>query len=170
MFLSMLTRGPPACVWPLATMLVPPNPVSEEPMESVMTRFGNSSRKRCLRLGENNAAVLASRNSEDRSRSSTVPSRASSSGRPIASPVKNNRLTLCFSIARHTSSASNSGASTTVWPANSAIQVADWVAPWIIGGIGKRIIGGPAVAWRAWSYSSLTNSPVPKSVPPSSTR
>ena len=26
--------------------------------------------------------------------------------------------------------------STTVCPENSAIQVADWVAPWIIGGIG----------------------------------
>ncbi|CEZ71554.1 Uncharacterised protein [Mycobacterium tuberculosis] len=61
---------------------------------------------------------------------------ASTSGRAIASPVKNSRFTLCLWIVRHTSSALNSGASTVVWPEKSAIQVADWVAPWIIGGIG----------------------------------
>ncbi|CPA64184.1 Uncharacterised protein [Mycobacterium tuberculosis] len=49
-----------------------------------------------------------------------------------------------------------------VWPEKSAIQVADWVAPWIIGGF--------AAAALARSYSSLTNSPVAKSVPPNSTR
>ena len=63
----MVTRGPPLCGAPLATMLVPPNPVSDEPIESVMTRFGSSSRSFSLMLGENNAAVLASRNSDDRS-------------------------------------------------------------------------------------------------------
>ena len=46
MFLSMVTRGPPACEAPFATMLVPPNPVSDEPIESVMTRLGSNSRKR----------------------------------------------------------------------------------------------------------------------------
>ena len=66
-FLSMVTRGPPVCDWPLATMLVPPKPVSEEPIESVMIRLGSSSRNFSLRLVENSAAVLASRNSEDRS-------------------------------------------------------------------------------------------------------
>ena len=73
-------------------------------------------------------------------------SSASSSGRAIASPVKNSRFTLCSWIIRQTSSASNSGASTTVWPENSDIQVADWVAPWIIGGIGqpdhRRVLRG----------------------------
>ena len=63
-------------------------------------------------------------------------SSASSNGRAIASPVKNSRFTLCSWIVRHTSSALNSGASTVVWPEKIDIQVADWVAPWIIGGIG----------------------------------
>ena len=97
-----------------------------------------------MRLGENRAAVLDSTNSEARSYS--PDSRASSSGRPIASPVKNSRFTLCFSMVRHTSSASNSGARMLVWPANKAIQVADWVAPWIIGGMANRIIGGAVTA------------------------
>jgi hypothetical protein len=48
-------------------MLVPPKPVSDDPIESVMTRFGSSSRNFSLILGENSAAVLASRNSDDRS-------------------------------------------------------------------------------------------------------
>ena len=64
----------------------------------------------------------------------------------------------------------NSGASTEVWPEKSDIQVADWVAPWIIGGIGYRIIGGFAAAALARSYSSLIGSPVAKSVPPNNTR
>ena len=164
----MVTRGPPDWVTPLATMLVPPKPVSEEPIESVITRLGSNSQNRSLRLGENSAAVLDSRNSAERSYS--PDSSASSNGRPMASPVKNSRFTLCFSTVRHTCSASNSGASTLVCPANSAIQVADWVAPWIIGGIANRTIGGAATAWRACSYSSATNSPVAKSVPPRSTR
>ena len=41
-FLSMVTRGPPVRL-PFATMLVPPKPVSDEPIESVMTRLGSSS-------------------------------------------------------------------------------------------------------------------------------
>ena len=68
-------------------------------------------------LGENSAAVLASRNSDDRSYSlpsSWCASSASSNGRAIASPVKNNRFTLWSWIVRHTSSALNSGASTVV--------------------------------------------------------
>ena len=48
-------------------MLVPPKPVSDEPIESVMTRLGSSSRSFSLMLVENSAAVLASRNSDDRS-------------------------------------------------------------------------------------------------------
>ena len=64
---SIVTRGPPLCGASLATMLVPPKPVSEEPIESVMTRLGSSSRSFSLMLGENSAAVLASRNSDDRS-------------------------------------------------------------------------------------------------------
>ena len=47
----MVTRGPPVCDWPLATMLVPPKPVSDEPIESVMTRLGSSSRNFSLMLG-----------------------------------------------------------------------------------------------------------------------
>ncbi len=66
-FLSMVTRGPPVCDCPLATMLVPPKPVSEEPIESVMIRLGSSSRNFSLMLVENSAAVLASRNRLDRS-------------------------------------------------------------------------------------------------------
>ena len=50
------------------------------------------------------------------------------------------------------------------------IQVADWVAPWIIGGIGWRTIGGFCAAAFARSYSSSMNSPVAKSVPTNSTR
>jgi hypothetical protein len=62
-----LVDGPPVCASPLATTLVPPKPVSEEPMESVITRLGSSSTSFSLMLGENSAAVLASRNSEDKS-------------------------------------------------------------------------------------------------------
>ena len=173
-FLSIVTRGPPVCDWPFATMLVPPKPVSEEPIESVMMRLGSSSRNFSLMLVENSAAVLASRNSERQVvlglPCSWWASSASSSGRAIASPVKNSRLTLCSWIIRQTSSALNSGASTTVWPENSDIQVADCVAPWIIGGIGSRIIGGLAAACLARSYSSAIGSPVAKSVPPNNTR
>ena len=64
---SIVTRGPPLCGASLATMLVPPKPVSDEPIESVMTRLGSSSSNFSLMLGENSAAVLASRNSDDRS-------------------------------------------------------------------------------------------------------
>ena len=64
---SIATRGPPMWCSPLATMLVPPNPVSDEPIESVMTRLGSSSRNFSLMLGENSAAVVASRNSDERS-------------------------------------------------------------------------------------------------------
>ena len=173
MFLSIVTRGPPVCDCPLATTLVPPKPVSEDPMESVMIRSGSSSRNFSLMLVENSAAVLASKNRDDRSYSlpfSWWASSASSSGRAIASPVKNSRFTLCSAMVRHTSSASNSGTSTTVWPENSDIQVADWVAPWIIGGIGYRTIGAFAAACLARSYSSAIGSPVAKSVPPNSTR
>ena len=116
---SMVTRGPPLCGASLATTLVPPNPVSEEPIESVMTRLGSSSRNFSLMLGENSAAVVASRNSDDRSYSLPlllVRQQRSSSGRAMASPVKNNRFTLCLWIVRQTSSALNSGASTVVWP------------------------------------------------------
>jgi hypothetical protein len=48
--------------------------------------------------------------------------------------------------------------------------VADWVAPWIIGGIGSRTIGGFAAACFDRSYSSAIGSPVAKSVPPNRTR
>jgi hypothetical protein len=48
-------------------MLVPPKPVSEEPIESVITRLGSSSRNFSLMLVENSAAVLARRNRLDRS-------------------------------------------------------------------------------------------------------
>ena len=44
------------------------------------------------------------------------------------------------------------------------------MAPWIIGGIGYRIIGGFAAAALARSYSSAIGSPVAKSVPPNNTR
>ncbi len=119
---------------------MPPKPVSEEPIESVMMRLGSSSRNFSLMLVENSAAVLASRNSDrqvvGRCPRPDAASSASSNGRAIASPVKNSRFTLCSWMVRHTSSASNSGVSTVVWPENSAIQVADCVAPWIIGGIG----------------------------------
>ena len=67
MFLSIVTRGPPVCDCPLATTLVPPKPVSEEPIESVMMRLGSSSRNFSLMLVENSAAVLASRNNDERS-------------------------------------------------------------------------------------------------------
>ena len=81
-------------------MLVPPKPVSDEPIESVMTRLGSSSSSFSLMLVENNAAVLASRNSDERSSGRSRPAAscnhcsASSSGRAIASPVKNSRFTL----------------------------------------------------------------------------
>ena len=77
---------------------------------------------------------------------------------------------MCSWIIRQTSSALNSGASTTVWPENSDIHVADWVAPWIIGGIGSRIIGGFSTAALDKSYSSAMGSPVAKSVPQNRTR
>ena len=96
--LSIVTRGPPVWDSPFATMLVPPKPVSDEPIESVMIRLGSSSSSFSLMLGENSAAVLANRNSDDRSYSLPAcwwASRASSSGRAIASPVKNSRFTLC---------------------------------------------------------------------------
>ncbi|CFD64060.1 Uncharacterised protein [Mycobacterium tuberculosis] len=64
---SIRTRGPPPCGCPAATTLVPPKPVSDEPIESVITRFGSSSRSFSLMLGENSAAVLANRNNDDRS-------------------------------------------------------------------------------------------------------
>ncbi len=64
---SIVTRGPPMWCSPLATMLVPPKPVSDEPIESVITRLGSSSSSFSLMLVENNAAVLASRNSDERS-------------------------------------------------------------------------------------------------------
>ena len=48
-------------------MLVPPKPVSDEPIESVMTRLGSSSSNFSLMLVENSAAVLANRNSDERS-------------------------------------------------------------------------------------------------------
>lgn len=63
----MVTRGPPVVAWPAPTMLVPPKPVSDEPIESVMTRFGSSSSSFSLMLGENSAAVLANRNNDDKS-------------------------------------------------------------------------------------------------------
>ena len=93
-------------------MLVPPKPVSDAPMESVITLLGSKSSSRSLMLGENSAAVLASRNTDESSYSwpdSFATISASNNGRAIASPVKNNRLTLRSPQVRQTSSALNSG-------------------------------------------------------------
>ena len=101
---------------PLATMLVPPKPVSEEPIESVMIAVGQQleqllldarsrTARRCWRAG-------TATTGRTRCRRRACARSASSSGRAIASPVKNSRFTLCSWIVRQTSSASNSGAST----------------------------------------------------------
>ena len=90
----MVTRGPPACVCALRDDAGAAEPglrrtdrVGDDPV-------GQQLQEAFFEARENSAAVLASRNSEDRSRSSMLRSRTSSSGRPIASPVKNNRFDL----------------------------------------------------------------------------
>ena len=122
-------------------MLVPPKPVSDEPIESVITRLGSSSSSFSLMLVENNAAVLASRNSDERSRLVPSPCLLQHLQRVEQWPGhrvagEEQQVHLVIVIARQTSSASNSGAKTVVWPEKIDIQVADCVAPWIIGGIG----------------------------------
>lgn len=59
--------GPAAMRLPGSNDAGTAKPVSDEPIESVITRFGSSSRSFSLMLGENSAAVLANRNNDDRS-------------------------------------------------------------------------------------------------------
>ena len=85
---------------------MPWKPVSEAPTESTTIRFG----KRCLNCsftdGEKTAAVLATTNSDARSRPALDPASASTSGRPIASPVIASVCTRSFSMIRQTASGS----------------------------------------------------------------
>ena len=88
---AALTVGPPPLFWvsPLATIRMPLEPVSDEPMASMIIRFGNSSRYWSFTVGEKIAAVEASTNIDDRSSASGPPSSSSASiiGRAMASPV-----------------------------------------------------------------------------------
>ena len=86
------TVGPPAlmAVFPLPTVTMPLKPLSVAPMESVMIRFSKRSRNRSFTVGEKTAALELRLMKLDRS--SSVPaasssSKASMSGRPMASPT-----------------------------------------------------------------------------------
>ena len=64
---SIFTAGRRRCASPFATTPMPMNPVSDEPIESVIIPFGSSSRYCSLTLGENSAALLEITNSDDTS-------------------------------------------------------------------------------------------------------
>ena len=78
-------------------------PPSDEPMLSVMTRFGRWRKKSSFTEGEKTAAVLITATSEERSYLPGDSSRASVSGRPMASPVMNRLWIFSASTRRHTS-------------------------------------------------------------------
>ena len=63
-----LTRGPPVlCSLSLVTMPMPMKPVSDEPIESVITELGSSSRYWFLTVCENSAALLDTAKTDDAS-------------------------------------------------------------------------------------------------------
>lgn len=62
---SAFTRGPPACACPFSTAVMPPNPVSDDPITSTMTAFGKRSTYWSLTLWEKIAADDAMDRTED---------------------------------------------------------------------------------------------------------
>ena len=52
-----VTVGPPRCCAPALTKLRPVNPVSDEPIASVITTFGSAAVQASLTAGENSAAL-----------------------------------------------------------------------------------------------------------------
>jgi hypothetical protein len=140
---------------------MPLAPVSEEPMASTIIRFGNSSRKRSLSTGEKTTAVEASTNSELRSSASGPPrsSRASSSGRAMASPVIETLLIASRSMVRQASWGSNRRCITERFPSKAKRKNPHWAAPCMRGGrLSERIGASLASALRARVHSSSTGS------------
>jgi len=52
-----VTVGPPRCPAPGVTALMPANPVSVEPIASLMKTFGSAAAKASLTTGENSAPL-----------------------------------------------------------------------------------------------------------------
>ena len=102
------TVGLPAWRCALLTTTIPLAPPSDEPMASVITTSGKRSRNWSLSEGEKMAAVEDSDRIDDRSRLRLgSSSRASTSGRAMASPVIMIELAFSASTRRHTSCGSN---------------------------------------------------------------
>ena len=146
--------------------MIPLKPPSVDPIESVMIRFGNRSRKRSLTDWLNRAALDDNATRLDASQRSGSASRASISGRPIASPVINMALMPCASTRSQTASASNLGSSTIVVPMNHWLIVAICAAPCISGGMTQNTSPvSDAAACSALVNSDSTRSPVSASMP-----
>ncbi len=62
-----VTLGPPLVFAPALTKLIPVNPVSDEPIASVITTFGNAARHASRTAGENSAALEESASSDEAS-------------------------------------------------------------------------------------------------------
>ena len=139
------TVGPPfIAVLPFSTTMMPLAPPSDEPMASVSTTLGKRSRNWSLSDGENTAAVDDSDSSDDRSRPLLgSSSRASTSGRAMASPVIISELAFSSSTSRHTSWGSNWPMSTTLLPWKLCPMTAHWVAPCMSGAMGRNVRAKP---------------------------
>ena len=112
-------------------------PLSDAPTPSTISRFGKCAKKSSFTAGENTAAVLVI---EEQRREIALLRRAASastSGRPMASPVIISACTRSASTRRHTSAGSNFATSTFLWPTKLRPITDHCVAPCISGAIEK---------------------------------
>ena len=94
----------PLCmaVLPAVTTVIPLFPLSEEPMASVMRRWGSRAKNRSFTGDENSAADDTTATSDERSWCAPGSSSDSTSGLPMASPVIMTELTRSSPTSRQT--------------------------------------------------------------------
>jgi len=144
-----VTLGPRVDSSPDWTRVYPFEPLSDAPIASVRITLGSRSRKRSLTVGENTAAVLEIDTSDERSWSAPASSRASTRGRPIASPVIMIPLIRSSPTSCHTRLGSKRARRTILLPWNAPPITPHWVAPCINGAMGSIVPG-----WRSWARAT----------------
>ncbi len=131
---------------PFFTIEIPLPPPSDDPIASVMTKFGKLSRNSSLDACEKSTALDETAKSDDTSGAvlfSFMVLNSSSKGRAMASPVIMRRFTFSFSTVRHTSSALNFARSTLVLPTKLWPMMLHCVAPCMSGGMGNVVRAKP---------------------------